>query len=43
MDEVHGSGSAKLQDGGSISVEITYHDGDEAILKAVREPSSAAC
>jgi hypothetical protein len=43
MDEVQGSGSAELQDDGSISIEIAYHLGDEAILKAVREPSSTAC
>jgi hypothetical protein len=43
MDEVQGSGSVKLQDDGSISVEIAYHDGDEAVFKATREHSSAAC
>ena len=43
MDEVQGSGSAELQDDGSISIEIAYHLGDEAILRAVREPSSTAC
>ena len=43
MDEVQGSGSAELQEDGSINIEIAYHLGDEAILKAVREPSSTAC
>jgi hypothetical protein len=43
MDEVQGSGSAELQDDGSISIEIAYYLGDEAILRAVREPSSTAC
>lgn len=43
MDEVQGAGSAELQNDGSISIEIAYHYGDEAVLKAVRDPSSAAC
>lgn len=42
MDEVTGAGSAKLQDG-SLQIEFEYHNGDEATLKAVREPSSTAC
>lgn len=37
-DEVSGSGSAELQDDGSLTIEFEYHDGDEAVLKAVREP-----
>jgi hypothetical protein len=41
MDEVTGDGSAELLDDGSI--EITYHNGDEAILKAKRDTSSTAC
>ncbi len=40
MDEVSGSGSAKLQDDGSLEIAFAYHLGDEAILKAVRAPSS---
>jgi hypothetical protein len=43
MTEVSGSGSAELQDDGSLQIEFGYHLGDEAILKAVREPSSTAC
>jgi len=43
MDEVSGSGSAELQDDGSIEIAFEYHLGDEAVLKAVREPSSTAC
>jgi hypothetical protein len=43
MDEVRGSGSAELQDDGSLEIEFAYHLGDEAILKAVREASSTAC
>jgi len=43
MDEVAGSGSAELQDDGSLEIEFAYHLGDEAILKAVRATSSTAC
>ena len=43
MDEVSGSGSAELQDDGSLEIAFAYHLGDEAILKAVRAPSSTAC
>lgn len=43
MDEVTGSGSAELQDDGSLQIEFEYHNGEEAVLKAVREPSSTAC
>ena len=42
-DEVSGSGSAELQDNGSPQIEFEYHLGHEAVLKAVREPSSTAC
>src|SRR5215213_2546210 len=42
-DEVNGSGSAELQDDASLQIEFEYHNGDEAVLKAVREPSSTAC
>ena len=34
MDEVSGDGSAKLDDDGSLEIEIRFHLGDEAILKA---------
>jgi hypothetical protein len=43
MDEVSGSGSAELQADGSLQIEFEYHNGDEAVLRAVREPSSTAC
>lgn len=37
MDEVNGSGSAELQDDGTLEIEFAYHLGDEATLKAVRQ------
>ena len=40
MDEVSGSGSAELQADGSLQIEFEYHNGDEAVLTAVRDPSS---
>lgn len=43
MDEVRGSGSAELLDDGTLEIEFDYHYGDEAILKAERATSSAAC
>lgn len=43
MDEITGEGSAELLDDGAIEITFTYHNGDEAILKAKREPSSTAC
>lgn len=43
MDEVSGSGSAELQADGSLQIVFEYHLGDEAVLKAVRDPSSTAC
>ncbi len=42
-DQVTGSGSAELQDDGSLEIEFAYHNGDEAILKAERVTSSTAC
>lgn len=42
-DEVWGDGSAELLDDGSLEIEFNRVDGDEAILTAVRETSSAAC
>jgi hypothetical protein len=35
MDEVSGSGSADLQEDGSLEIEFAYRHGDEATLKAV--------
>jgi hypothetical protein len=34
--------SAELQHDGSVQIEFEYHLGDEAVLKAVREPSSTS-
>lgn len=34
MDEVSGDGSAALDDNRSLEIEIRFHLGDEAILKA---------
>ena len=42
MDEVSGDGSAELLDDGSIEIEFAYHNGDEAVLKAIRCTSSTA-
>lgn len=42
-DEVTGDGSAELLDDGSIEITFTYHNGDEATLKAKRDTSSTAC
>jgi len=36
MDEVRGSGSAELNDDGTLSIEFAYHNGDEAELTARR-------
>jgi hypothetical protein len=36
-DEVSGSGSAELGDDGVREVEISFHNGDDAILHATRE------
>ena len=43
MDEVSGEGHAELLEDGSIEITFTYHNGDEAILRAKRETSSTAC
>ena len=34
MDEVNGSGCNELNDDGTLSIEFSYHLGDEAELKA---------
>jgi len=36
-DEICGSGSAELEDDGAIEIELSFHNGDYAILKARRE------
>lgn len=35
-DAISGSGSAELDDDGAIEIEISFHNGDDAILKARR-------
>ena len=35
-DEVSGSGSAELGDDGTVEVELSFDDGDDAVLKARR-------
>ena len=42
-DQFTGSGSAELNDDGTIEVAFAYHLGDEAVLKAERASSSTAC
>ena len=34
MDEVSGDGSAEIDDDGTLEIEIRFHLGDEAVLKA---------
>jgi hypothetical protein len=43
MDEVTGTGSAELNDDGTLEIAFAYHLGDEAVLKAERITSSTAC
>jgi hypothetical protein len=43
MHEVRGSRSAELLDDGSLEIAFDYYRGDDAILKTVRDTSSAAC
>jgi hypothetical protein len=42
-DEFTGSGSAEINDDGTIEIEFAYHLGDEALLKAEPVSSSTAC
>ena len=42
-DEVQGEGTAELLDNGTIEIELAYDNGNEAVLKAKRDPSSTAC
>jgi hypothetical protein len=42
-DEVKRSGSAEFLDDGTLEVEISFHLGDEAILRAERDRSSTPC
>ena len=46
-DEVSGSGSAELTEDGALDIELSFHNGDDAIFKAKREcvlqqPASAS-
>jgi hypothetical protein len=43
LHEVRGSGSAEILEDGSLEIEFGYRNGDEVILKAERDTSSAAC
>ncbi|MFO1104840.1 MAG: hypothetical protein U1E34_01970 [Amaricoccus sp.] len=43
LHEVRGSGSAELLEDGSLEIAFEYQQGDDAIFKAVRDRSSAAC
>jgi hypothetical protein len=36
-DEVSGSGSAELTEDGVLEIELSFHRGDDAVLKATRE------
>ena len=42
-DEVQGEGTAELLDDGTIEIEFAFDNGDDAVLKAKRDPSSTAC
>ncbi len=36
-DEVNGSGSAELEEDGTLEIEISFDNGNDTILKAARE------
>jgi len=43
-DEISGDGSAELQDDGTLEIELSFHNGDDATLIARRKlTSSTAC
>ncbi len=42
-DQVSGSGSAELLEDGTLEIAISFHLGDEAVLRAEREGSSTPC
>jgi hypothetical protein len=42
-NEVTGSGSAELLEDGTLELEISFHRGDDAVLRAERDPSSTPC
>ena len=37
MDETPGAGSSELGDAGTLEIELSFDNGDDAVLKAVRE------
>jgi hypothetical protein len=43
-DQISGNGSAELQDDGSLEIELSFDNGDNAVLAAHRQwTSSTAC
>ncbi len=42
-DKVSGSGSAELLEDGTLEIEIAFHLGDDAVLRAKRQRSSTPC
>ena len=36
-DQICGSGSAELEDDGTIEIELSFHNGNDAVLKARRK------
>jgi hypothetical protein len=36
MDDVSGSGSAELDDDGTLEIDLSFHLGDDAVRKARR-------
>jgi hypothetical protein len=36
-DEISGSGSAELTEDGTLEIELSFHNSDDAVLKAKRE------
>ena len=36
-DQISGCGSADLADNGTIEIELSFHNGDDAVLKACRQ------
>jgi hypothetical protein len=36
MDDVSGAGSAELDHDGTLAIELSFHLGDDAVLKARR-------
>jgi hypothetical protein len=37
MDDVSGTGSATLDDNDALAIELSFHLGDDAVLKARRQ------